>query len=30
MTVDEIDEIVDDAFELELALVPAGVDDGSE
>ena len=28
--VDEIDEIVDDAFELGLAMVPAGVDDGSQ
>ena len=28
--VDEIDEIADDAFELELAMVPAGVDDGSQ
>ena len=28
--VDEIDEIADDAFELGLAMVPAGVDDGSQ
>ena len=27
---DTVDEITDDAFELELAMVPAGVDDGSQ